>query len=286
MQIIESVGELLTFVENAAQKGLKTGLVPTMGALHKGHLSLVKRSKEENDVTIVSIFVNPVQFNNPKDLATYPRQPEEDFKLLAQSGADIVFAPQEKEIYPPEFNKNKTFNLGNKADVMEGQYRPGHFQGVALVVERLFRLCRPTRAYFGQKDFQQIVVISQMTKSEHIDVQIIPCPIVREESGLAYSSRNALLSPQRQKEAALIYRTLKESKELMDENSVRETKLNVIDEINSHEGFRVEYFEIVDGNTLLPVESWTEADYIVGCITVYVDDVRLIDNIEYRKYDN
>lgn len=283
MRIIETVSELLTFVEKGKQTGLKTGLVPTMGALHAGHLSLVKRSLEDNDVTIVSIFVNPVQFNNPSDLANYPRQPEEDFKLLAEEGVDIVFAPSVDEIYPPEFDKTKSFDLGKVAEVMEGKYRPGHFQGVALVVSRLFQLCRPTRAYFGMKDFQQIAVIREMIKGEGLDVEIVACPIVREDSGLALSSRNQLLSAEERKQASLINQTLKKSLDYSRTHSVTETKAWVCEHLNSVENFKVEYFDIVDGQPLISVTEWSEATYIVGCITVYVGDIRLIDNIEYRK---
>ena len=282
MQIIEKVSELLTYVENGKRKGLKTGLVPTMGALHKGHISLVKRSKQDNDVTIVSLFVNPVQFNNPTDLATYPRQQEEDFKLLAQEGVDVVFAPTVEEIYPEDFDRNRKFDLGKTAEVMEGIYRPGHFQGVALVVNRLFELCRPTHAYFGMKDFQQIAVIRAMVQKEGLDVEIIACPIVREESGLAFSSRNQLLEEQDKESAPEIFQTLNESKEYSLTHSVEETRQWVSDRINSQENFKLEYFEIVDGETLLPVEEWDEAQYIVGCITVYLGKVRLIDNIVYK----
>ena len=282
MQIIEKVSELLTYVENGKRKGVKTGLVPTMGALHEGHLSLVKRSKQENDQTIVSLFVNPVQFNNPTDLATYPRRPEEDFKLLAKEGVDVVFAPTVEEIYPADFNKERKFDLGIKAEVMEGKFRPGHFQGVALVVNRLFELCRPTHAYFGMKDFQQIAVIKEMIKKEGLDVEIIACPIVREESGLAFSSRNQLLEESDKKAAPEIYKTLKESLEYSKSHTVEETRSWVAKTINSKDNFKLEYFEIVDGETLIPVEEWDEAAYIIGCITVYVGRIRLIDNIIYK----
>lgn len=283
MQIIESVSEMLAFVEKCRLRGAKTGLVPTMGALHAGHLSLVKKSRDENDVTIVSIFVNPVQFNNPVDLATYPRQPEQDFKILAEAGADVVFAPTVEEIYPADFDKDRIFDLGKVAEVMEGKYRPGHFQGVALVVNRLFQLCTPTRAYFGMKDFQQIAVIKAMLKSEGLDVEIVPCPIVREDSGLALSSRNQLLSPEERKKAASIHHILQESLVYASSHTVQQTRDRVKEEIDKIPGFRSEYYEIVDGETLIPVETWTEAKYIVGCITVYVGKVRLIDNIEYRS---
>ena len=282
MQIVETVRELLTCVENWKQKGLKTGLVPTMGALHDGHLSLVKRSREDNDITIVSIFVNPVQFNNPEDLSSYPRQPEEDFEKLAKEGVDVVFAPTEKEIYPEGFRKDKKFELGAVAEVMEGKYRPGHFQGVALVVNRLFQLCRPDKAYFGMKDFQQIAVIREMIKSEGLGVEIVACPIVREDTGLALSSRNQLLKPEHRKEAASIHSILKESLDFAKSHSVEATRSWVVRQLDEKEDFRVEYFEIVDGETLIAVDNWEEARYIVGCITVYVGKVRLIDNIEYK----
>lgn len=274
---------MLSYVEKGKEKGLKTGLVPTMGALHEGHLSLVRESVKNNDATIVSIFVNPTQFNNPEDLASYPRQQSEDFKLLAKEGVDVVFAPTEKEIYPEDFDKTKVFRLGKVAEVMEGIHRPGHFQGVALVVNRLFQLCRPTRAYFGMKDFQQIAVIREMIKSEGLDVEIVPCPIVREESGLALSSRNQLLTPSQRKEAAAIHSVLKESLDFGKKHTVEATRGWVTRQLDEKEGFKVEYFEIVDGKTLIPVENWEEADYIVGCITVYVGKVRLIDNIEYKS---
>lgn len=283
MQIIETVSELLTYVERAKEKGLKTGLVPTMGALHQGHLSLVKKSVEDNDATIVSLFVNPVQFNNPDDLASYPRQPEEDFKLLAQNGVDIVFAPTVDEIYPEGFDRKRQFELGKVAEVMEGKYRPGHFQGVALVVNRLFQLCRPTRAYFGKKDFQQIAVIREMVRTEGLDVEIVPCPIVREDNGLALSSRNMLLSKEEREKASIIHQTLAESVEKIQDASVEDVKKMVQDRLNDLPGFKMEYFEIVDAETLLPVESWDEAKEVVGCITVYVGKIRLIDNIEYKR---
>lgn len=282
MRIIETVGELLAYVEKGKQTGLKTGLVPTMGALHEGHLSLVKRSRQDNDATIVSIFVNPTQFNNPEDLATYPRQEEADFRLLAREGVDVVFAPSVDEIFPSDFNRDKSFELGTVAEVMEGKYRPGHFRGVALVVSRLFQLCRPTRAYFGMKDFQQIAVIREMIKGECLNVEIVACPIVREESGLALSSRNQLLTSAEREEAAAIHRTLSESVEYAKNHTVAETHDRVVETLDKKETFRVEYFEIVDGETLLPVSEWTEAQYIVGCITVYVGKIRLIDNIEYK----
>lgn len=282
MQIIEKVSELLTYVEKCKQEGRKIGLVPTMGALHAGHLSLVKRCREENDVTIVSLFVNPTQFNNKEDLATYPRREKEDFAHLAEERVDIAFAPKVEEIYPDGAGPEKNYSLGHAATVMEGEYRPGHFQGVAQIVDRLFRLCRPDRAYFGMKDFQQIIVIKNMVESEGLDVQIVPCPIVRADDGLALSSRNQLLSPQERILAPEIHKVLAGSVEYAKTHSVEETRRHVMDILDTVDGFKVEYFSIVDGETLLPVEEWDEARCIVGCITVYVGKIRLIDNIEYK----
>lgn len=282
MQIIRSVADLTALVSETLDKSQTIGLVPTMGALHAGHLSLVDRAVKENDVTIVSVFVNPTQFNNPNDLATYPRKEEDDFRLLAQAGATAVFAPTVEEMYPQGTDSDHVFDLGTAAEVMEGKFRPGHFQGVAQVVSLLFRLCRPTRAYFGEKDFQQIAVIRNMVSSEHIDVEIVPVPIKRADDGLALSSRNALLTPEQRSIAPEIHATLKYSVEYAKEHSVRATHDTVVEHLDAVPGLEVEYFEIVDGRTLLPVEEWEESPDIVGCITVYCGKVRLIDNIRYK----
>lgn len=282
MQIIRTVSELESFVGKALGNGKTIGLVPTMGALHEGHLSLVKRAVEENDVALVSVFVNPTQFNNPNDLATYPRDEENDFRLLARAGATAVFAPSVEEMYPDGTKSDHVFELGTAAEVMEGKFRPGHFQGVAQVVSRLFRLCRPTRAYFGEKDFQQIAVIRNMVESEHIDVELVPVPIKRADDGLALSSRNALLTESQRKIAPEIHATLAYSVEYSKEHSVQATHDTVVERLNAMPELEVEYFEIVDGRTLLPIEEWSESPDIVGCITVYCGKVRLIDNIRYK----
>lgn len=285
MLIIRTAAELETFVSNERQKGHSIGFVPTMGALHEGHLSLVERAVKENDVTVVSVFVNPTQFNNPDDLATYPRDEEKDFRLLASAGAAVAFAPTVEEMYPGglEGRERHTFSLGMAAVVMEGKYRPGHFQGVAEVVSRLFAMVRPTRAYFGEKDFQQIAVIRNMVQSEGIDVEIVPCPIKRADDGLALSSRNALLTPEQRLVAPEIHKALAYSVEYAREHSVKATHDTVVERIDAVPGMRVEYFEIVDARTLLPLDDWNESPWIVGCITVYCGNVRLIDNICYKK---
>ena len=284
MLIITTVSELTQVVEKWHRSGTKSGFVPTMGALHEGHLSLVERAREENDVVIVSVFVNPIQFNNPEDLKTYPRKEEEDFKLLARKGVDVVFAPTVAEMYPEgekEAVKRK-FDLGKTAEILEGFHRPGHFQGVANVVYRLFSLCRPTRAYFGMKDFQQIIVVRNMVRSEALDIERVACPIKRADDGLALSSRNMLLNENQRKLAPEIHKTLKESTLHAASASVEEVVRTVCDKLNSIPEMKVESFDIVDGETLLNVESWNESRYIVGLITVYVGKIRLIDNIFYR----
>lgn len=283
MKIIRNVSELESYVSHAHGEGKRIGLVPTMGALHDGHLSLVKRARKENDIVVVSVFVNPTQFNNPTDLATYPRDEESDFRLLAQESVDVAFAPAVEEMYPDGAVRTKTFDLGAAAEVMEGPRRPGHFQGVAQIVSRLFELVRPHNAYFGEKDFQQIAVIRNMVESEGIDVDIVACPIKRADDGLALSSRNALLTEEQRKVAPEIHAALAYSVEYSKDHSVKATHDTVVERLNAVPWLEVEYFEIVDGRTLLPVEEWNESSWIVGCITVYCGKVRLIDNITYRK---
>lgn len=285
MIIFRTVNEVRDFVSTQRARGASIGLVPTMGALHEGHISLVEKAVSENDVTIVSVFVNPTQFNNPQDLATYPRKEEDDFRLLAQANTSAVFAPPVEEIYPggAEAQEQHTFNLGMAAEVMEGKYRPGHFQGVAQIVSLLFRIVMPDRAYFGEKDFQQIAVIRNMIATEGIKVNIIACPIKRANDGLALSSRNALLTPEQRRLAPEIYATLKYSVEYSKNHSVKATHDTVVERINAIPDLEVEYFEIVDARTLASIDEWEESPWIVGCITVYCGNIRLIDNIAYRK---
>lgn len=282
MRIITKVGELEEYAGRLRRNGKSIGLVPTMGALHAGHISLVERAVSENDEVIASVFVNPTQFNNPDDLAHYPRTEEEDCRKLAEAGVSAAFVPAVEEMYPSGAHREKEFSLGRASEVMEGKYRPGHFQGVAQIVCRLFELCRPTRAYFGEKDFQQIAVIRNMVESEHLDVEIVPCPIKRADDGLALSSRNSLLSPAQREIAPSIYRALRHGVEQSAKLSVEEVRKSVIEEIDRIDGMRTEYFEIVDGRTLEPIEEWDESNWIVGCITVYCGDIRLIDNIRFR----
>lgn len=283
MLIIREAGELTEFIARAKNNGRSIGFVPTMGALHAGHLSLVERCVAENDVAVVSVFVNPTQFNNPQDLSTYPRTEEEDARLLAKAGVSAVFMPSVQAIYPDGTERDHEFDLGVAAEVMEGKYRPGHFQGVAQVVSRLFQLVRPDRAYFGEKDFQQIAVIRNMVRTEGITVQIVACPIKRADDGLALSSRNTLLTPEQRTIAPRIHQTLTESKAYALNHSLAETRDFVVSRLDSTPGLRVEYYEIIDAETMAPIDNWAEARWTVGCITVYCGAVRLIDNITYKN---
>jgi pantoate--beta-alanine ligase len=277
MIVVETIKGLKQELEKYNSKNI--GFVPTMGALHDGHISLVKRSVEENDVTVVSVFVNPTQFNDKADLERYPRTEEADKKLLEAAGCDIVFMPGVEEMYPEE--DTRVFNFGCIETVMEGKYRPGHFNGVAQIVSKLFDAVEPTRSYFGEKDFQQVAIIRDMVRQLELPVEIIACPIIREESGLARSSRNELLSAEERKKAALISEVLSKSVNFAKDMSVEEVKNWVIDQFKTDEVFRMDYYDIVDGNTLQSVSSWEDSDYIVGCIAVYCGKIRLIDNIHY-----
>lgn len=280
MLVVSTIEQLRSYLASARAEGNSVGLVPTMGALHEGHASLVERSVAENGVTIVSIFVNPTQFNDKGDLERYPRTLEADCRLLDRLGADCVFAPSTEEIYPEP--DTRVFDFTPLDKVMEGIYRPGHFNGVAQIVSKLFLYVEPDRAYFGEKDFQQLAIIREMVRQMEFDLEIVGCPIVREHDGLALSSRNALLSAEQRHTALAISRTLFTSVEYAKSHTLAETKQMVGQAIASTEGLELEYYEIVDGNTLQPIAAWTDADYVVGCITVYCGKVRLIDNIRYK----
>lgn len=278
MLLIRTVEELQKNVAAMRQNGAKVGLVPTMGALHDGHLSLVKRARKENDLVVVSIFVNPTQFNNAEDLEKYPRTLDADLQLI-ESYADVAFAPTAEEVYRVPATEH--YDFGDLEKVMEGPMRPGHFNGVGIIVKRLFDWVQPDSAYFGEKDFQQIAIIKSLVKQCRLSVDIVPCPIVREASGLALSSRNKRLSAEERDLAANIYRILREST-MLKTTCVAEIKQFVADEIGRYAAFNLEYYEIVNGETLQPIDDLQDADSVAGCITVYVGDVRLIDNIRYK----
>lgn len=280
MEVISAIAELKRRVGDARQAGRPVGLVPTMGALHAGHLSLVDRACRECDFVVVSIFVNPTQFNNPDDLRTYPRTLDADVALLeGRTRADVAFAPTAAEVYPrPD---TRVFQLGPVAVVMEGPRRPGHFNGVCQIVSKLFAYVSPDKAFFGEKDFQQIAVIREMVRRCDFKVDIVACPIVREADGLALSSRNTLLTPRHRAAAPLIHKVLEESRGKRGEMSPARLKEWVVGQIDASELLAVEYFEIVDALSLQPINDWAETSAPVGCVTVQAGDVRLIDNIIY-----
>lgn len=287
MTVVHTINDLKQTLQAFRKEGKTIGLVPTMGALHRGHASLVSRSLRENDVTTVSIFVNPTQFNDKNDLAKYPRTLDRDCELLEslleKDSNLVVFAPSVDEIYPEP--DNRTFSYPPTDEVMEGGYRPGHFNGVCQIVSKLFMYVEPDRAYFGEKDFQQVAVIRRMVEDHKFPLEICPCPIVREEDGLALSSRNTLLSDAERTIALNISKNLFASLDYAKTHTLRETRQWTIDRINAVEGLEVQYYEIVDGNSLQSLANWDDSNYIVGCITVFCGaiPVRLIDNIKYKE---
>lgn len=280
MTIIETVVLLQEELSKYRDTGKTIGFVPTMGALHEGHATLVKQCVRENDVTVVSVFVNPTQFNNPDDLLLYPRTPEKDWQLLESIGTDIVFAPTVEEMYPEP--DSRQFDFGGLAQVMEGAFRSGHFNGVAQVVSKLFEYVQPHVAYFGEKDFQQLAIVKKMVQQLKLPVKVMGVPTVREANGLAMSSRNQRLSDAERENASAIYRILRESTSLMSQKSPNQISSWVKEAINNVTGLRVEYFAIADAYSLQPISNWKEADEVIGCTAVYCGDVRLIDNIRYK----
>jgi pantoate--beta-alanine ligase len=274
--IFSEISETREYLGNARKSGKTVGFVPTMGALHQGHIELIKRSVKENDVTGCSIFVNPIQFNNPEDLEKYPRTLEADVKMLQEAGCKLVFVPSVKEMYPEP--STEKYNFGSLENVMEGAFRPGHFNGVAVVVKKLLDIFQPDRAYFGEKDFQQLRIIQSLVQMEKIPVEIVPCATVREADGLAMSSRNRRLSPEERKIAPAIYNTLLFAKEVAKKMPVTELVAHCRQKLES-EGFVVDYFEIADIETLQPVRNWNDSSGIVACVAAFLGPVRLIDNM-------
>lgn len=281
MEIVHTIKDLQAALAALRAQGKTVGLVPTMGALHAGHASLVKRCVAENDAAVVSVFVNPTQFNDKNDLAKYPRTLDADCRLLEQCGAAFTFAPSVEEMYPEP--DTRQFSYAPLDTVMEGKYRPGHFNGVCQIVSKLFEAVKPDRAYFGEKDFQQLAIIREMVRQLKFPLQIVGCPIVREEDGLALSSRNARLSAEERQQALKISQTLFASRDYAKSHTVAETQKFVEDAIEAAPGLRLEYFELVDGNTLQKIANWEDTSYAVGCITVFCGEVRLIDNIKYKE---
>lgn len=283
MILTQSIQEMQNLAGQMRMEGQQIGFVPTMGALHKGHLNLIERARQGNDKVVCSIFVNPIQFNNPDDLKNYPRTFERDIELLKPLGCDVVFHPDAAEMYPQKPDQKYDFGLLDK--VMEGRYREGHFNGVAIVVKKLFDIVQPHRAYFGQKDFQQLAVIQALVKQEDIPVDIVPCPTVREEDGLAMSSRNVRLSAEERKNAPLIYQSLHKASQMYTRSAagVEEIKQWVSETINHNPFMELEYFEISNPDTLAPVQGDKPTTPVVACIAVQVGSVRLIDNILFNS---
>ena len=282
MKVFSKIVDLQNQLFEDRKNGKEIGLVPTMGALHEGHASLVRRSVKENGITVVSVFVNPTQFNDKNDLKNYPRTLDADCQLLDACGADYVLAPSVEEMYPTP--DTRQFEFPPVSTVMEGAHRPGHFNGVCQVVSRLFYIVKPNRAYFGEKDWQQIAVVKAMVKQLGLKVQIVECDIVRDADGFARSSRNTLLAKDERAIAPAIYKPLKESISYAKTHTVGETHDFVVNTINAVDGLEVEYFSIVDGNTLQDIAAWDDTPYVVGCITVYCGKtpIRLIDHIKYK----
>jgi pantoate--beta-alanine ligase len=277
MKVFEKAAELNQFIASERVKGKSVGFVPTMGALHNGHISLINKAKQENDLVAASVFVNPTQFNNPDDLKKYPRTIDADKELLEKQGCDVLFFPSVEEIYPEK--DTTVFDLGGLDTLMEGKFRPGHFNGVAMVVKRLFEIVQPNNAYFGEKDFQQLAIIRYMVKAERLRVNVIGCPTLRENSGLAMSSRNMRLTEEEKVEAAAIYKAMAEAKENAKHLPPQKVKELFERNISQNPVFKFEYFEIVDAETLLPVNEWNPQRKAVGCVAIWIRDVRLIDNL-------
>lgn len=283
MKHLTTIQELEFALTLERKQGRRIGFVPTMGALHAGHISLIERCVSENECCVASIFVNPTQFNDPKDLETYPRTPEKDAEMLDSAGCTYLFEPSIQEMYPTP--DTRLFNFGTLSSVMEGAHRPGHFNGVAQIVSRLFSLVKPDTAYFGEKDFQQLAIIRELVRQQAFPLSIVACPIVREADGLAMSSRNKRLNAEEREKAPHIADILSKSCIFAAENSVSDTVQFVCERLGQYPLFRLDYFDIVDGRTLQAVNEWSDSDYIVGCVAVYCGPVRLIDNIVYQHAD-
>jgi len=279
MLISSIINETRRILSIFRQQGKSIGLIPTMGALHEGHLSLIDASLRSNDISVVSIFVNPTQFNDRNDFINYPKDIEKDLELIRLKGCDLAFVPSEQEIYPEK--DQRIFDFGTLDKYMEGKYRPGHFNGVAQVVSRLFSIIEPDRAYFGEKDFQQLVIIKKLVEQQKLPVEVVPCPIIRESDGLAMSSRNRLLTPAQRQSAPIISEVLTKAKSLARKIKIPELKEYIISEIDADPNLKTEYFEIVDEVDMVPLKKWPDKSPVIGCIAVKVGHIRLIDNIKF-----
>lgn len=281
LKTIRLTSDLATHIYLLKTTGKRLGFVPTMGALHAGHISLIKEAKKKSDVVICSIFINPVQFNDPKDFEKYPKTEAEDCKMLEEAGCDFVFIPSVNEVYPPGFKKEK-FEFGDLEKVMEGAHRPGHFSGVAMVVKRLFELVKPDIAFFGLKDYQQYAIICDLVKNLQLNIEIMGLPTIREEDGLAMSSRNRLLSEKDRKEAVTLIRLLEIAKRDFKTKTISDIKFEFESELAHHPSFKLDYFEIADGKTLQPLAD-KNASEARAFVAAFIGGVRLIDNISFME---
>lgn len=279
MQVFHTIHDIRKALKQYQEEGKSIGFIPTMGALHQGHISLIQRSTQQNDITVCSIFVNPIQFNNPNDLTSYPRKLNEDAGMLSEAGCDFIFAPEVDEMYPEP--DQTIFDFGNLDKVMEGAFRPGHFRGVAIVVNKLLHIIAPQRAYFGEKDFQQLTIIRKLVETHNLPVEIIGCPIIREDDGLAMSSRNTLLTVQQRAIAPFIRQTLLKASNMAPTHTPEQITHWITDTFQENPDFILEYFQIVDQSTLEPATSWNSPGQI-GCIATYLGKIRLIDNILFN----
>lgn len=286
IRIIKANIDLIDLVRTAKRDLKKIGFVPTMGAIHEGHLSLIRKSGKESDICISSVFVNPTQFNDKDDFRKYPRMLDKDIKMLEQTGCDIVFCPDEEEIYHDSIKDKIKIDLGHLDKILEGEFRPGHFDGVVTIVKKFFDLVQPDKAYFGQKDYQQFLVIKKLISAHSYDIELVMCPIVRENDGLAMSSRNVHLNEEERKTAPLIYDTLIKAKNLLKEKSITEIENWAKERFSNEKIINFQYFEILNANNLLPLQTQNEAENIVICVSVKVGKVSLIDNILTRENVN
>jgi pantoate--beta-alanine ligase len=284
MLLLKRVSDLQKHLNSLKNKGLQIGFIPTMGALHRGHVSLIDRSRNTCDVTVASIFVNPTQFNDPKDLEKYPRPISRDIEMLTEAGCHVLFLPDVEEIYPKGTTPSQKFNFGKLDKVLEGTFRPGHFDGMAQVVHRLLEIVKPNKLFMGQKDFQQQAIVGSLIQQTNLPTELVTCAIIRDEDGLAMSSRNVRLSPEDRAIAPLIHKTLQEAADMVGDYSPSEIQKQVTAKLRAESRFRLEYFEIVDGRTLLQIRLFEDTDYAVALTAVWVGEVRLIDNIVLKQH--
>lgn len=282
MFLFKKVKDLRVYLSSIQEKGNTIGFVPTMGALHEGHLSLIQQSKAHTDCSVASIFVNPTQFNDASDLEKYPRTTGPDIDLLTSVGTDVLFLPSVSEVYPKGLDTSLTLDFGELATVMEGAFRPGHFDGMAQVVKRLLDIVQPNRLFMGQKDFQQLTIVRSMIRQLSLPVELMMCPIIREEDGLAMSSRNRRLPADHRALSIRLNQTLKKAKEMMSDHSPEEVMKASMENLQ-HPSFKPEYFEIADAITLQPINNFDDSDFIVACTAVWVGEVRLIDNLILKE---